>query len=162
MFRLISAVGLILYSAVLGFAANPGVFTLQISGVATQAPPTALVRHADDWHYRFGTNAPQSDWKVASSNLLDATWLTGPGGFGYEDGDDATLLTIMSNRFTTVYIRHQFEVPARPGTNQRLRLTMDWDDGFVAWLDGIELARSPNAPGGVGTEPAFNAISLQP
>jgi hypothetical protein len=160
--RLFGALALVLYPAVLGFAAEPGIFTLQISGIATQAPPTSVVRHADAWHYRFGTNAPQSDWKITSTNLLDTTWQTGPGGFGYEDGDDATLLTTMSNGFTTVYIRQQFEVPTTPGTNQRLRLIMDWDDGFVAWLDGVEIARSPNAPGGVGTEPAFNAISLQP
>src|SRR5262245_50484365 len=68
----------------------------------------------------------------------------------------------MSNRFTTVYIRKSFNISATPNTNQQLRLVMDWDDGFVAWLDGVEIARSPNAPGAAGTEPAFSDISLAP
>src|SRR5688572_15366708 len=160
--RSFSALALVLYFGVPAFVAQAGVFTVQIGGTSTSVPPTPLVRHSDNWHYRFGTNAPQADWKTASTNVLDGTWLTGPGGFGYEDGDDATPLNTMSNGFTTVYIRQQFEVPTTPGTNQRLQLIMDWDDGFVAWLDGIEIARSANAPGAPGTEPAFSAISLQP
>ena len=34
---------------------------------------------------------------------------------------------------------------------------MDWDDGFIAWLDGTVLtnALSPGAP----AEPAFNAVA---
>lgn len=158
--RSFSALALMLYFVVSGFAA--GVFTVQVGGTSAPAAPTPLVQHSNNWHYRFGTNAPQSDWKTAGTNVLDATWLSGPGGFGYEDGDDVTLLNTMSNGFTTVYIRQQFEVPTTPGTNQRLRLIMDWDDGFVAWLDGIEVARSSNAPGAPGTEPAHTAISLQP
>jgi hypothetical protein len=160
--RLISALALALYLALAAVAAEPGIFTVQIGGGSTQVAPTPLVRHGDEWHYRKGTNAPQSDWKTASSNLLDASWLAGPGGFGYEDGDDATVLNTMSNGFTTVYIRRQFDLPSTPGTNERLRLIMDWDDGFVAWLNGNEIARSPNAPGAAGTEPAHNAVSLAP
>jgi parallel beta-helix repeat protein len=145
----------------LSAAVPTGEFTAQISGVSTPAPPTLLVRHANNWQYRLGTNAPQSDWK-ATNAVLDATWLTGPGGFGYDDGDDATVLNTMSNNFTTVYIRQAFTIGATPNTNVQLRLTMDWDDGFIAWLDGNEIARSTNAPGAVGTEPAYNAISLAP
>jgi len=140
-----------------------GVFTVNIgnSSNGTQVT-TPLVQHSNDWRYRFGTNAPQTDWKSASGASLDATWVTGPGGFGYEDGDDATVLNVMSNRFSTLYIRREFVISNSPGTNQQLRLIMDWDDGFVAWLDGAEIARSSNAPGAVGTEPAYSAISLQP
>lgn len=150
---------LALYSVVAGFASEPGVFTVQFGGTSPTVQTTPLVRHGDLWHYRKGTNAPQSDWKTASTNFLDATWLTGAGGFGYEDGDDATVLTDMFNGYTTVYIRQQFELPTTPGTNQRLRLIMDWDDGFVAWLDGIEIARSSNITNAPGTEPAHNATT---
>ncbi|MCI0745232.1 MAG: right-handed parallel beta-helix repeat-containing protein [Verrucomicrobia subdivision 3 bacterium] len=137
-------------------------FTVEIAGTGASAVPNYIVRHGDDWRCRLGTNAPQVDWKTAADASLDGTWQTGPGGFGYEDGDDATLLTTMSNRFTTVYIRQSFNIAATPDTNQQLRLVMDWDDGFVAWLDGVQIARSPNAPGAAGTEPAFNALSLPP
>jgi parallel beta-helix repeat protein len=152
-----------LLAALCGSAATIqiGEFTAQISGVSTPAAPIPLVRHTNDWQYRLGTNAPQSDWK-ATNAVLDATWLTGPGGFGYDDGDDTTVLNTMSNNFTTVYIRQAFAIASTPNTNLQLHLTMDWDDGFVAWLDGSEIARSPNAPGTVGTEPAYSAVSLAP
>ena len=162
MFRsCISTLMIVMWPLAAAFA--EGIFTVNIGDSGGGAPVTTpLVQHSNDWRYRFGTNAPQADWKSASDTSLDATWLTGLGGFGYEDGDDSTVLNVMSNRFSTLYIRREFVVPNAANTNQQLRLIMDWDDGFVAWLDGEEIARSSNAPGAVGTEPAYNAISLQP
>jgi hypothetical protein len=124
----------------------------------SQAATTTLVGHGEQWHYRKGTNAPQANWKTVADASLDATWSTGPGGFGYGDSDDITVLSDMQNRYTTVYIRRTFTVTNAPDTNQNILLTMDWDDGFVAYLDGAEVQRS-QAPGSVGTEPAFNATA---
>lgn len=138
--------------------ASAQTFTLQVG--AAPPPPTPLVLHGDAWRYRFGTNAPQADWKTAPDAGLDATWQTGPGGFGYEDGDDATLITVMSNRFRTVYIRREFTIAEPIDPARRLLLTNDYDDAFVAWIDGVEVDRSPNAPGTVGTEPPFNPANL--
>ena len=145
-----------LLSVVLAVQAQ-GNFSLNIG--AAPIPPTPLVQHDDIWRYHLGTNAPQADWKTATDMGLDATWASGPGGFGYGDGDDNTVLTTMSNRFTTVYIRKTFELPAGTDLNRTLSLIMDWDDGFIAWLDGVEIARSPNAPAG---EPPHTAISNPP
>src|SRR5688572_20184465 len=154
---------LVLLVCPLAASCAEGVFTVNLGGpTGGSTVTTALVRHGDEWRYRFGTNAPPTDWKSAGNAALDATWLTGPGGFGYEDGDDATVLNVMSNRFSTLYIRREFVISNVPGTNEQLRLIMDWDDGFIAWLDGNEIARSSNAPGAVGSEPAHTAVSLQP
>ena len=68
------------------------------------------------------------------------------------------MLNDMYNLYGTLYIRRTFEVIATPNPTQRLLLTMDWDDGFVAYLDGIEVARF-NAPGVVGVEPANSAVA---
>ena len=153
--RLACAIGLLFG---LGAAAyGQGNFTLNIG--AAPIPPATLVKFDDIWRYRLGTNAPQANWKTAIDTDLDATWASGPGGFGYGDGDDNTVLTTMSNRFTTVYIRKTFELPAGTDLNRTLSLIMDWDDGFIAWLDGVEIARSPNAPAG---EPPHTAISNPP
>lgn len=121
-----------------------------------------LINHGDMWHYRFGTNAPQSNWKTVSDSGLDSTWLLGPAGFGYEDGDDATVLNNMSNRFTTLYIRRTFTIDNSIDLSATLQLIMDYDDAFIAWIDGNEVARSSNAPGQPGTEPQFNSVSLPP
>ena len=40
------------------------------------------------WKYFVGTSNPPSNWRDISFN--DASWLTGPGGIGYADGDDST------------------------------------------------------------------------
>lgn len=127
--------------------------TTMVSSLSAASTP--LVNHTDVWHYRKGTNAPSLDWKTAANASLDATWLTGPGGIGYADGDDATTLSDMRSNYTTIYIRREFTIGAPVDTNLNLTLTMDWDDGFVAWLDGVELKRD-RAPGAIGTEPSYS------
>ena len=116
---------------------------------------TPLVNSSDNWHYRKGTNEPAADWASKADAALDATWETGPGGCGYGDGDDATVLTDMEDNYTTVYIRRSFDVAAGLDTNLVLRLRVDFDDGFVAYLDGVEIQRG-NVSGDVGVPVAFD------
>jgi hypothetical protein len=137
------------------------VFTLQFG--AGTLPPVPLVNHGDTWRYHVGSNAPVVGWQTNAEATLDPLlWGSGPGGFGYEDGDDASLLTVMSNRYTTVYIRKSFDIGEAVDPARRIQLVMDYDDGFITWLDGVEIARSPNAPGTVGSEPSNTATSLAP
>jgi hypothetical protein len=126
--------------------------------VSVRAADTPLVNSGDTWRYRWGTNAPQSNWKTVANASLDSTWLSGLGGFGYGDGDDTTVLTTMSNLFTTVYIRKEFTIGSAVDPNMRLLLVMNWDDGYVAWLDGVELKRD-RAPGAVNSEPLFSDVA---
>lgn len=118
---------------------------------------TVLVNAGATWRYHKGTNAPQPDWKTAPDAALNAEWPSGPGGFGYGDGDDATVLSDMRNGYTTVYIRRTFNIPSAIEPSLQLRLTVDYDDAYVAYLDGQEIARSANISGGaVGVEPSYN------
>jgi hypothetical protein len=124
---------------------------------------TPLVNHGDSWRYHKGSaGQPQLNWKTVANSGLDGTWLTGNGGIGYADNTPETALcqTIlgdMRNNYTTVYLRREFTVSTVLDTAMHLQLTMDYDDGFIAWLDGVFLtsANSPNAP----NEPAFNALA---
>jgi hypothetical protein len=136
-------------------AAN-GILTVRVG--APPQPPIPLVNPDDLWRYRKGTSPPPIGWHTAPEAMLDSSWLNGPGGFGYGDNDDATIVADMQNNYTTVYIRKSFDVPSAAETNRQVRLVMDFDDGFVAWLDGMEIART-NAPGAVGTEPPYSAIA---
>jgi len=132
----------------------------QVLTVQVGAPPplpTPLVNHGDTWNYRKGSSEPQADWKTASDASLDGTWLTGPGGFGFGDGDDATELGDMEGSYSTVYIRKSFEIPAGTDPIRRVILTMDWDDGFVAYLDGVEVRRSPNV---AVANPLFDSVTV--
>jgi hypothetical protein len=123
------------------------------------------VNHGDSWRYRKQTaanGAPQANWKTVADASLDATWLTGIGGFGYADNSTETslcrtLLTDMRSAYSTVAMRKSFQITNNPDPTMHLILTMDWDDGFIAFLDGVFLAsdHSPGSP----AEPAFNAVA---
>src|SRR5712671_5307293 len=93
-----------------------------------QLQAQTLVSHGDNWHYRKGTNTPQSNWKAVADTGLDATWLTGNGGIGYADNTTETtncqtLLTDMRNGYTTLYMRRQFTVSSTVDPNMHLVLS---------------------------------------
>lgn len=146
---------LILFGLMLSMPAPSQVLTALVG--APPPAPTILVNTNDTWSYRKGLSEPQADWRTVADGGLDTTWLTGPGGFGFGDGDDATVLDDMLNAYTTVYIRKSFEIPAGTDPSRRVILTMDWDDGFVAYLDGVEVSRSPNV---AVAEPLFDSITV--
>ena len=150
-FRLLLSFALGGFGAGLAHGQSSNVFTLQM-GTAV-APPATLVSHSNLWSYHRGTNEPQANWQTLADAALDATWASGPGGFGYGDPaitGELTTLTGMSNVFSTFYIRRSFTAGSVADTNLHLRLTVDYDDGFVAYLDGVEVARR-NLTNGVGT-----------
>lgn len=115
---------------------------------------TRWISPGDTWRYLKGTQAPPAAWKDPGFN--DATWAQGPSGFGYGDDDDATELTDMSPSATspgylTVFVRRTFSVTS-PEDFDSIILSVDYDDGFVAYLNGTEVARANVA----GNPPAFN------
>lgn len=112
--------------------------------IPLMAEPIPLVSQDDEWRYREGRSAPQDDWRTVDDAGLDADWQAGPGGFGYASSASETincntLLPGMEDSFTTVHIRRQFTIDSPVATNLNLFFSMDWDDGFVAYLDGTNL-----------------------
>ena len=93
---------------------------------------------ADDiWRYNVPDTELASDWNTNSFN--DGFWTLGQGGFGYGDGDDGTVL----DQATSVYFRKSFNVGDLTKFSRAI-LNADYDDGFVAYLNGVEIARSDN------------------
>ena len=92
----------------------------------------------DSLRYFKGTEEPPSDWKEATFN--DSSWLLGPSGFGYGDGDDNTLLPDMMGNYSSIYVRKSFFIND-PADVTGLLLKMDYDDGFVTYINGVEVAR---------------------
>jgi len=92
-----------------------------------------------------GTSA---DWNLPGFD--DATWITGTGGIGYGDSDD--LITIPSGTMS-VFIRQKFTVSDLSLLGSIL-LEADIDDGFVAYLNGTEIARYNL--GTTGVRPVYN------
>ncbi|MBN2581575.1 MAG: right-handed parallel beta-helix repeat-containing protein [Planctomycetes bacterium] len=99
-----------------------------------------LVSPGDTWAYFPGKTAPSTPagaWK--EPDFDDSAWLRGDGGFGYGDNDDATILNDMEGSYVSVYIRKAFNLDSVP-QDRVVELLMDYDDGFVAYLNGREVA----------------------
>lgn len=64
------------------------------------------------------------------------------------------MLGDMRNGYTTIYLRRAFVV-SDPGSLDRLVAKARVDDGFVAWINGVEVARFNVAAG----LPAFNGVA---
>lgn len=101
----------------------------------------------DNWQYRTGESGFPTDWFTVNFN--DNSWDTGEGGFGYGDGDDGTTIGFTNS----VFLRRKFDITDISKINAFV-LNADYDDGFVAYLNGEELARANL--GEVGTPPAYN------
>ncbi|MDA8820644.1 CotH kinase family protein, partial [Schleiferiaceae bacterium] len=95
----------------------------------------SLVLESDIWSYRLGTSEPSSNWNT--TNFASSSWSVGAGGIGYGDGDD---ITTISNT-PSLYMRIEFNVNQVQLMNA-LIFHADYDDGFIAYLNGIEIARA--------------------
>ncbi len=124
---------------------------------ASDSNVTNLVDHwetavnaATSWHYFVGSTAPDSNWRNLSFN--HSSWSTGQGGIGFGDGDDATTIPLSSSGM----MRKTFTIS---DTSQIIKAVfhMDYDDGFVAYLNGIEIARANL--GVIGDRPAYDALA---
>lgn len=117
-----------------------------------------LVAEGDIWTYFKGTSEPTADWNQLGFN--DSTWLAGPSGFGYEASSGyqnciATNLTDMRGNYYSVYARRLFRVDD-PTRITELKLTIEWDDGYILYLNGVPVD-SQNPPNPVAyNQPADN------
>ena len=106
----------------------------------------SLVRVGETWRYYRGTNepsAPVAAWRAAAFD--DSAWLAGPSGFsttGYSDTAEATYWNQLPPAAVahSFYVRRKFTV-ADPQAVKWLVLRLDYNDGFVAYLNGQEIAR---------------------
>lgn len=110
-----------------------------------------IIAPGNTWRFFRGTeppSVPADAWKETDFN--DSSWETGPSGFGYGDGDDATELLDMRNNYVTVYIRKEFSVSLSSlDPCAVVELVIDYDDGFIAYLNGgdeIERRHMPDGP----------------
>ncbi len=98
----------------------------------------------DEWQYFKGVVAPSDPadaWtKIGFDHSAGAGWLTGYSGFGYGDGDDETILDDMRGNYRTVYIRKEF-TPSSVPPDAIVQLVIDYDDGFVAYLNEDHVVR---------------------
>ena len=64
-----------------------------------------LINQGDIFKYLIPSSEPNSNW--TDINFNDSNWNNGPSGFGYADGDDAT---IIPNGTLSLYLRKNFNI----------------------------------------------------
>jgi len=98
---------------------------------------------------------PQADidgWTEVAFD--DSGWRGGLSGVGYGDGDDNTETR---GAAASIYTRYYFDVPNAESINS-IRVLVDYDDGYILWLNGEEIGRSPSieSVSPVGDVPAWD------
>lgn len=89
------------------------------------------------------------NWIQPSFNA--SAWSFGNGGFGFADGDDNTTIPTSS---ISVFVRKEFSI-SDLSVIKKVILNMDYDDAFVAYVNGIEIARNGITSTG---QPVYNQL----
>jgi len=111
---------------------------------------TILLERGSVWKYLDDGSNQGTAW--VDSDFDDSSWKNGAAELGYGDGDEATVISYgsnSSNKFTTCYFRHNFDVNLSDASPYIL-LQLLRDDGAVVYLNGREILRS-NMPNGTIT-----------
>ena len=95
-----------------------------------------VIKEGDACRYIIPTPSTDSNWRNIDFN--DQNWQIGETGIGYADGDDAT---IVPNGTQSVFIRQEFTL-TDPTAVKELLLHIDYDDAFVAYINGQEIGRA--------------------
>ncbi|MBN2011788.1 CotH kinase family protein [candidate division KSB1 bacterium] len=106
-----------------------------------------VVDWGDNWRYDLGSSSIPSSW--IQPGYDDSQWQTGPSGFGFSDGDDATVIS----QTMSVFLRTEFQITDLQQIESAV-FHIDYDDGFVAYLNGHEIARANL--GTAGIQPSYD------
>ena len=105
-----------------------------------------LIKAPEQWRYFVGTVSPtaavepSTTWRTLPFD--DSGWLQGAGGIGYGDNDDATTLDVSGGvQMMSVFMRKKFTIVDKTKIDAGV-ISVDYDDGFVAYLNGTEIARA--------------------
>ncbi|MBN2131715.1 MAG: CotH kinase family protein, partial [Sedimentisphaerales bacterium] len=137
-----------------------GTLWYTLDGTDPRVPATGLPQNGDDTTIVLvAENAlkkvlvptgPVDDAWQSDPRLDDSAWIASagkPGGVGYERSTGyegyitANLQQLMYNVNPSCYIRIPFTVGESLDESDQITLQIRYDDGFVAYLNGVEVAR---------------------
>jgi PKD repeat protein len=128
---------------------------LHLSGTVAFAQ-TTVVTFGSTHRYIANSSDPGVGPSWVDPGFDDSSWTVGTYGVGYDVNNAAwnLLQTNTPTGASSIYTRTTFDV-ADIAQITSLVLGMDYDDGYVAWLNGVEIARSTGLP----ALPAWNSAS---
>ncbi len=123
------------------------VLTLCVLATAT-GRATELFPTGSEWKFFKGATEASSPDHTAwrARDFDDATWTATPAPFFYGEPLTGTELRDMRGHYTSVFLRRRFVI-SDPAVVGELQLGAVSDDGFIAWINGHEVARY-NVPDG--------------
>ncbi|MFC1552084.1 chitobiase/beta-hexosaminidase C-terminal domain-containing protein, partial [Candidatus Latescibacterota bacterium] len=110
-----------------------------------------VVKMGDEFKYAIGAYSIPEDWRTLGFD--DSGWDAGATGIGSMAGKDATII----GQERAVFLRRSFTVDDVANVTHTL-LNIDYEDGFVAYINGVEVARA-NMDSEPGTIPAATKLS---
>lgn len=138
---------------------NRIVFVLVIIvSIYTASAQVTVIPNGSSWKYWANTQANYpTNWSTVAYN--DAAWPSGNGELGYGDGDETTcipaasplagtLCTPTGNKWPAYYFRKVVNI-ADPSIYTNFTFNVERDDGFVLYVNGVEVYRNNIAAGAV-------------
>ncbi|MCA9265781.1 MAG: CotH kinase family protein, partial [Planctomycetales bacterium] len=130
--------------------------THSINNVGSSAEPVIVPAESVGTYFVPGDNSLGTSWTEVGFD--DASWTTGESAYGYDDGfiyngliNTQVRPTQTHPDSTSIFVRTTFDVSDLEAYSS-LTLRMRFDDGMIAYLNGVEVARS-NVTG----TPGYNA-----
>lgn len=106
---------------------------------------TEVIGKGDVWKYSEDGAKPAEDWMACSYD--DSGWKSGPSalGFGSKKTFPTTLKRyvngVSGTQISTYYFRRTFTLPAGAEKLTALRAQLECNDGYIAYLNGVEIMR---------------------
>jgi hypothetical protein len=121
------------------------------------AHESALVRIGDLWRYHKGADSasqPHPNWQ--KPGFEDSRWRFASSGFEVPDEHEGL---VGNGRPGYMFMRRTFKV-ADPASLRSLVLRVEHEQGYIAWLNGVEVARNQN-PGIYYPTPQEQAAGME-
>ena len=123
-------------------------------GAAAPVDQTFLIAPGAEWQYAFDLPIRGKEWTLAG--FATDGWKTGAAAFGFGRVAFRTDVREMRRARTVLYARREFQIEQVDRINE-LGVQIDFSDGFIAYINGREVARS-----GVGRSSGRNAQNVKP
>lgn len=124
----------------------PSAAAIEYSGASPAPIDVPVLTKGSVWKYFDAGSKPAENW--VASDYDDTTWKSGASRLGFANsGTFATALNryvggaSSGTQVVTYYFRRTFTMPAGAESMTSLKAALDCDDGYVAYVNGVEIGR---------------------
>ncbi len=124
----------------------PSAAAIEYSGASPVPVYVPAIARGEVWKYFDEGSKPAENW--TASNYADTSWKSGASRLGFGgNGSFATALNryvgggSSGTQVTTFYFRRKFTMPDGAESITALKASLDCDDGYIAYVNGVEVGR---------------------